>query len=420
MQTMRTRPILMMAIAILAILFLSGVAYALGRSLGYIPGIGIVDQSLPIRILAEPVTGQKQGISVSVSKVLADTTRTFLTYRVEGVPLGENGTPVCAMIPGISLADGTNLEDRTGSGGTGALRTGDTLSYEDQKIFSQIPEGTNDVTFVLSCLLPDESALEKFELPLHLVPAPAGYATPAIEVAVTAQGVETKTGLHLEKVLELDHSYILIGKFTDGGDLNGPLSMSTSSDSEYMPHIEDANGDPVPFKVREDARPDPDWDVAYYWAYEIPKPVATPLTITVDSVKTWKRNTAQFQFDAGDHPQIGQAWDLNETVRLGPSEFVVESVAFLGNGYAFHLSSETLPDGVTPNLDILDRSSNPYPFDNLESSVDNSQSKAVITITMTTKNPPPTGTLTASWSLDEFIPQPGPWSLVWAPSKTNP
>jgi hypothetical protein len=262
--------------------------------------------------------------------------------------------------------------------------------------------------------------MEKFELPLHLVPAPAGYATPAVEIAVTAQEDATKTGLHLQKVLELDHSYILIGKFTDGGDLNGPLSMSTSSDSEYLPHIEDANGDPVPFKVREDARPDPDWDVAYYWAYEIPKPVAAPLTITVDSVKTWKRNTAQFQIDTGDHPQIGQAWDLNQTIRLGPSEFVVESVTFLGNGYAFHLSSETLPDGVTPNLDILDRSSNLYPFDNLESSVDNSQSKAVITITMTTKSPPPTGTLTASWWLDEFIPQAGPWSLVWAPSNTHP
>jgi len=41
-------------------LLLSGVVYALGRSLGYIPGIGIVEQSVPIRVLAEPVTVEQQ------------------------------------------------------------------------------------------------------------------------------------------------------------------------------------------------------------------------------------------------------------------------------------------------------------------------------------------------------------------------
>ena len=122
--------------------------------------------------------------------------------------------------------------------------------------------------------------------------------------------------------------------------------MTTSSDSDYLPHIEDANGTPVAFKVREDAWPDPDWDVAYYWAYEIPKPVTAPIKITVDSVDIRKHHTAQFQFDAGDHPQVGQVWDLNRTVKLGASEFVIDSVTFLGNGYKFNLSSETLPAGA--------------------------------------------------------------------------
>jgi hypothetical protein len=420
MQTLRTRPLLMLMIAIVAILLLSGVAYALGRSLGYIPGIGIVDQSVPIRVLAEPVTVEKQGISVTVSKVVADSTRTFITYRVAGIPLGENGIPACAMLPALHLADGTNLEDKSGSGGTAGLRTGNTISFEEQKIFSAIPDGTNNASFVLSCVLPDGSALENFELPLNFVPASAGFATPAAEVAVTADGVENQTGLHLEKVLELEDSYILIGKFTDGGDMPGPLSMSTSSDSEYLPHIEDANGDPVSFKVREDARPDPDWDVAYYWAYEIPKPVAAPLKITVDHVSIRKHNTAQIQFDTGDHPQINQEWNLNLPVTLGASEFIVDSVTFLGNGYTFNLSSENLPVGVTPDIAIMDGSVSPYQFDNIDSMQSPVGSKVIYTITLTANNPPPTGNLTVNWGLDEFIPQPGPWSLVWTPSKTNP
>ena len=187
-----------------------------------------------------------------------------------------------------------------------------------------------------------------------------------------------------------------------------------------LPHIEDANGNPVSFKVRQDIRPEPEWNVAYHWAYEIPKPVAAPLTITVDRVNIWKRNTAQFPFDAGEQPQAGQEWGLNQAVRLGSSEFVVESVTFLGNGYRFLLSSENLPAGVTPNIDLVVRSSGPYQFDSIDSRVDNSGNKAIITLTLSTTSPPPAGNLMVTWWLDEDIPQPGPWSLVWTPVKTKP
>ena len=79
----------------------------LGRSLGYIPGVGIVEQGAPLRVLAEPVTVEQQGISVTVSKVVADFTRTFISYRVDGIPLAENRVPAsvayrrctCPMAP---------------------------------------------------------------------------------------------------------------------------------------------------------------------------------------------------------------------------------------------------------------------------------------------------------------------------------
>jgi hypothetical protein len=404
MTTLRTRPFVAMLIALLVLLALTGAAYAIGKSLGYIPGIGIVDQSAPIRILAGPVTAQKEGITVTVLKVVADSTRTFISYREEGIPGG------ACHVPEMYLPDGTNLEQTCCSG------------PNTEGTYSPIPNGINDVTFVLSCGFPQGGSPESFsfKLPLSLVPAPAGYVTPAVEIAVTADGGKNKTGLHLEKVLELADSYILVGKFTDSGDLAGPLYISTASDSEYLPHIEDANGNPVSFKVREDARPDPDWDVAYYWAYEIPKPVAAPLKITVDRVNIRKHNTAQIQFDTGDHPQVMQKWNLNLPIKLGASDFVVNSVTFLGNGYTFNLSSENLPEGVTPDIEIIDGSLSPYQFDNISGTVDNTGNKAIETITLTTKSSPPTGDLTVNWGLDEFIPQLGPWSLIWTPSTTNP
>jgi hypothetical protein len=420
MQTLRARPVLLALVLLLLLALLSGVAYAIGRSLGYIPGIGVVDQSIPIHVLAEAVTVKQQGISVTVSKVVADSTRTFVAYRVDGIPFVEDGNPTCFVLPELRLPDGSNLEMIGSSGGTALVRDGDVMYYENEFIYSPIPNEGNTVTFVLSCLSPEGTVLETWNLPLNLVPAPAGYATPAVEIAVTADGSENKTGLHLEKVLELADSYILIGKFTDGGDLLGPLYMSTSSDSDYLPHIEDANGNPVDFKVREDARPDPDWDVAYYWAYEIPKPVVAPLKITVDSVNIRKHNTAQFQFDTGDHPQVDQEWKFDQPVKVGAYTFVLDTITFIGNGYELSLSYDTLPESVSFSVDMIDNPSNPFQFDNSNETENQVENRVLHTITLTTNNPPPTGKLIVEWQLDESISQPGPWSLIWTPSKTNP
>ena len=420
MMTLRTRPILALLIAFLVLFALSGAVYALGRALGYIPGVGLVEQSTPVRVLTEPVSLEQGGISVTVSKVIADSTRTFISYRVDGIPFVERQIPGCMTAPELHLPNGSSLEDRTGSGGTGVRRNGDSLSYGADAIFAPIPNAGDHVNFVLTCVFPDGRAPEYFELALKLVPAPEGYATPAVEIAVTSNGEENSTGLHLQKVIELENSYILVGKFSDGGDLNGPLYMTTSSDSEYLPHIEEANGEPVPFKVREDLRPDPEWDVAYYWAYEIAKPVRAPLTITVDQVNIRRNSTAQIQFDAGDHPQAGQEWSLNQTVELGAYTFTLQKITFIGNGYVLNWSHEQLPPTVSSYVTLIDNPSNPFQFDHQDDSGTLVGNVLQHTLTLTTHTPPPTGNLTVQWQLEEAIPQPGPWSLVWSPSGTKP
>ena len=60
MTLLRARPFAAILLALLILLVLSGVAYALSRSLGYIPGIGVVDQSAPLRALAEPAAGKPE------------------------------------------------------------------------------------------------------------------------------------------------------------------------------------------------------------------------------------------------------------------------------------------------------------------------------------------------------------------------
>jgi hypothetical protein len=446
MTSLRTRPLLALLIAILILFALSGAVYALGRAFGYIPGIGLVDQDAPIQVLAEPVSQEQQGISVTISRVVADSTRTFISYQVDGIPFVENELPACLNTPELRLPDGTSLENQTGSGGTPVLRNGEFLHYATEEVYSPIPGKVSEVTFVLSCTLPQETDAQEWRLLLKLSPAPANFATPVVEAGATYSAfspvretpstlqsetakprgseptlqktpanLSMNSGFSLDQVLELPNSYVLIGKFTDAGDLGGPLYMTTSSDSDYMPHIEDANGNPIPFKVRDDLRPDPDWDVAYYFAYEIPRPVTTPLKLTVDQVNLRKHNTAQTKFDTGDNPQAGQEWKLDQPVKLGESEFVVNSIVFLGNGYQFNLSAGTLPAGVAPDIEIVDRTLSPYQFEGISSRVDNSKEKGVYTLTLTTPGLPPTGPLTINWGLEEYIPISGPWSLVWTP-----
>ena len=90
MQTLRARPALMILLVLLALGLLTGVVYAVGRSLGYIPGVGLVEQGRPLRVLAEPVTVRKNGMSITVKQVVADSSRTFVVYQVDGISPGDD------------------------------------------------------------------------------------------------------------------------------------------------------------------------------------------------------------------------------------------------------------------------------------------------------------------------------------------
>ena len=56
------------------------------KLLGYIPGVGIVDQSSPIRVLAESVSITRDGITITVTSATLTADRTQIAYRIFGVP----------------------------------------------------------------------------------------------------------------------------------------------------------------------------------------------------------------------------------------------------------------------------------------------------------------------------------------------
>jgi hypothetical protein len=451
MQTLRARPVLLALVVLLLLALLSGVAYAVGHSLGYIPGIGIVDQSAPIRVLAEPVIMKRDGITVIIQNVVADADRTYIAYEVKGIPVSDpipdGGFTICNSMPFLQLPDGDKLEVSGGgqSGGMGS-EVGQTMTSEVKVYYPAIPLNVERITITFPCVLPDGTGPENWQFVLNLLPASEGYATPAIEISATFVSSNPKfattptptflvastpepvdpsypatpthvpngSGLYLDKVIELPASYILVGNFTDAGDLPGYFLWMPD-----LPHIEDINGKPVAFKVRDDIQPDVNWGGVSYWAYEIAKPVKRPLKITVDQIDIDQDSTVQFKFDTGADPHPGQEWNLSLPIHLSRYDYVVDSVTMIPDGYLFKFHSGTdVPEGTSFILDIpgssLERGSG--------SSTEDRGSKTVVKYSESISYlvPPPTGKLIVELTLSETVSLQGPWTLMWAPQKVTP
>jgi hypothetical protein len=331
-----------------------------------------------------------------------------------------------------------------GEGGYGG-QAGTVVRFETTAYYSPVPADVNQVTFVLDCVLPEGTGPEDWRIPLDLVRAPEDYATPAVELAATfvASGpkfdtaptptletaltpaqydpsfpntptpVPNGSGMYLEQVIELPTSYILVGNFTDTGDLPGYM-LTTGSAYDYLPRIEDADGNSVTFKVRDDIKPAVTWGSVYYWAYEIEKPVKGPLKVTLDEIDISTSDTIRFDFDTGPNPQPGQEWQLNLPIQLGRYDYVVDSAQMIEDGYDFKFHSGTeVPEGTSFLLDIVGSSQERGPTEGSEDRRPKDIVKYSQNITYLV--PPPTGKLTVELTLFETVSLQGPWTLTWTP-----
>ena len=164
------------AIFLLAVIWMVGAETVFAefqRLFGYIPGVGLVQMDTSLRILAEPVKIEREGITVQVLQGAADSQHTFLVYQIDGIP--QNARPTNENVPGcpspvyLQSADGSKLQITGGDGngwGTG---------YDARVTFPALPVGNADVTLMIPCLqdtLPG-SVPENWQIPLHFKPAPA-------------------------------------------------------------------------------------------------------------------------------------------------------------------------------------------------------------------------------------------------------
>jgi hypothetical protein len=312
---------------------------------GYIPGIGIVDQAQPIRVLSKPVRVTRDGITVSVNQALLTSDETQINYGVSGVPQSaypqQEAVAGCVEQEYILLPDGTKFASN-----------------------APIPLDIDQVTLVIPCIfntLPDTTPTN-WQIPLTFIPLPADTTVlPVLELtpdSITSTSVPTNqpssqeaAPFEFNEVINTEDGYILIGWFRPHLSENEHLQVNSV---QYL----DANGKTVKVDYPQDidlsssgmpfGMGDSQWAIQFK-ANE----VAFPFTIRYSGNIYSALNLAdpiEFEFDAGVDPQPGQEWVLNKDFDVAGIAFRLVSIRAGEDGYSFQFESDPELDG--PDVQI--------------------------------------------------------------------
>ena len=340
--TLRTRPMVAILIAILTLLVLSSAAYALGRMLGYIPGIGMVEQISPLRTLEASVPVEREGIRLTVLQVIASPAGTSVRFQVEWLtppPTTGDFDTSCQGMPSLVLPDGTQLNfvrtvDKFIPG-----ETGSGAGYGYVMEFAPIPGDQNDVNFFYPCTNPIAPGPlpRNWQIPMHLIPSPEGMAFPVVTLPATESilipateavsaasptlpvtDAAQRIALSIDSFVPLDDGYLLIGSMGWSANDYPAYGVKPIPFMQYV-NVIDAKGQGVAWQeVFENVKPANE-EYRSFWAIKVlSKNFSSPLTITMNAVDV-QFQPVIFHFDAGSSVQAGQSWDLNQDLQIANS-----------------------------------------------------------------------------------------------------
>jgi hypothetical protein len=363
----------LVVLLLIAVFTQPGVASILKELLGYIPGVGTVDQTAKLRVLSSPVTDSRAGYTIIVESALLDSTHTVLTYQIAGqIPSWDDPSlqpRMCQEHAFLRLADGEELQNMGSEMGLGDGKS------EWQTNFPAVPAGEYQATLVLPCLpeLPVGEGPQNWEILLTFAPAlPEMTVYPVVDLPtpkpenpgepVSGDGIQ----LSLQSTAKLEDGYYLKALLTWQNDSN-------MYDIQIYPdaiHLFDAAGQEVSIWQADQA---PLFAPAEMQSMALnlqTGPILAPgaAQLVVDYVGVSMQAATQFSFDLGESPQPGQTWQVNqdlfvngfllkalsaEAIQTPPGEPVMLMIYF-----------ETEPDilmvtALDPEHEILDTGGSP-------------------------------------------------------------
>ncbi len=319
------------------------IALAFSKLQGYVPGIGFVQSDEQVLYLEQPISIEKNGIILTIDQVWADENNVVVNYKFAGL----QDHPTCSYIRNILLLP-TGKEFLPTAGGSIAATRG----AQKQIYFSPLPQGISTFTLMVENENASSSgcnAPEEWQVDVTLKPLPAGEILNQVlqgdELQVTAQNdveiegelAENKSYLDpsnvtfgIDKVAVLDESYVVAGHF-DFSNPDPKNSWITMQIDYKDIHVTDSLGKRIQIKESDNDSPEKNVFVFKFDKVNYENPISIEFQSVVISI--YLLNGDSFSFEAGQHPVVGQSWQVNQKMNLIEHELNIESVT------AFHNNS---------------------------------------------------------------------------------
>ena len=308
--------------------FSPGAVYAAVRRLfGYLPGVGIVNENAPLRILKEPVSLTREGVTISVNRAILTAQGTQIDVDIARVPATAYADQEHASgcpLPGeyLVLPDGTRLES-----------------------YSPIPSDVDHATFLMPCIFNTIAGAvpTDWEIPLEFIPVPPeATILPIIEQEATQPAASSSTAgqsqaepftLAIDQFVQDGSAYILMGSFHAMENLDSWVQITGDI------QVQDTKGRTIAYTIPEDIQIAGDAARQTPWVIKFDaEGINFPITIRIPGnyyTQVDPNLTFAIDFDAGEEPQFGQEWNLNEKITLGKYSILLESIRASVNGYTF-------------------------------------------------------------------------------------
>ena len=302
------------------------------KSLGFLPGFGLVEENTIIRTIAQPLSLTQDGITIDVVNALLTNSETKIDYRVFGLGkanFGEEGDPTCFEPVQMILPDGTVL-----------TRDGNT--------FPAIPAEVEKATLIFPCIAGTvvETTPVNWQFELTFIPAenPQELLTvefipqPIVSLSDSEQAPQVESpdvNMGLGMAIETTDGYILTG-YLD--------SQKPSSYLAIDPVITDANQHIVqttyPSEFMQLAQEEPLAGKADIFALAFKNQDLTfPLTVSWDYYPITRhviKNAPVQTYNVGEHPQVGQSWQPNLVFEIDGISITLKEIALeRNNAYRF-------------------------------------------------------------------------------------
>lgn len=303
---------------------------------GYLPGVGYVQTDGSLLVLSETVQMEREGVEVSVEQVVADTERTVVVYKVEGVSVqaaNSQGEDISGVLPEfLRLPDGTELA-LVGGGGSGWE-----IGYRFRVVYPALPDDVREITFVIPRIhnMPPGAAPEDWEIQLELEPSqgevtlmpvyepgsPGNEFEDMPETTTTDLDGDDEILFSLERVVEMDDGFLFEGTISWVGDEGTSLVFLN------LIRVEDANGEKIPAERADpDELFDPHSGTQVGWALKtFGKTYPGPWKIILEDIGIESYTDISFQIDLGENPQIGDMWQVTQDFSYEDKHFTLNEI----------------------------------------------------------------------------------------------